>query len=192
MSTPLLSDLREPPVVGRFYMVPTVRYLYRGAKFAWPVIGPRHEDARDLKFPHLHYHFDLRFMGKAMVMAITHGIYDEETAVAGAVLTEPFDILDSYYLRMFGRLPATPTLRKMKCQRATYGYSPKARTLIADRNGGDKIGARYGHGIEARRLADGRLLCPHRKVDLSTFAPDADGIVTCPLHGLRVRCGVSV
>ena len=28
-------------------------------------------------------------------------------------------------------------------------------------------------------------VCPHRGADLRGFAPGADGMVTCPLHGLR-------
>jgi nitrite reductase/ring-hydroxylating ferredoxin subunit len=47
----------------------------------------------------------------------------------------------------------------------------------------------YGEPAEAIRLADGRKLCPHRKADISSFPIDAEGMVICPLHGLKVRCG---
>jgi nitrite reductase/ring-hydroxylating ferredoxin subunit len=52
----------------------------------------------------------------------------------------------------------------------------------------EKFDARYGKIAEPIRAKGGRLLCPHRKVDLSNFPPDENGIVVCPLHGLRVRC----
>ena len=35
-----------------------------------------------------------------------------------------------------------------------------------------------------KQLKENRI-CPHRGADLSTFTPDADGCITCPLHGLK-------
>ena len=60
-----IDDLREPPVVGRFYMVPTVRYKWRYRMSDWPVIGPRHNDAMLLNFKPMHYHVDGRFITNA-------------------------------------------------------------------------------------------------------------------------------
>ena len=46
----------------------------------------------------------------------------------------------------------------------------------------------WQHALEAA-YADTRLkaglICPHRGADLSTFQPDKNGCVTCPLHGLQ-------
>ena len=40
--TQRIDELREPPVVGRFYLVPTVRYPYFREKLEdWPVLGTR-------------------------------------------------------------------------------------------------------------------------------------------------------
>ena len=185
----LLASLRAPPVVGRFYMVPTVRYMLRRVVRDWPVIGPRHEDARDLDFPHLHYHLDSRFLTKAELESIRIWGKDDAYSVASSVVTEPVGIeTDSGCLIEYGRLPSRTTLQKRRCARLHLPFPDSGREQIKRRVGSDRIGDRYGPIAEPIRKADGRILCPHRKVDLSQFTPDADGIVTCPLHGLKVRC----
>ncbi len=186
--TPLLSELREPPVVGRFYMVPVVRYRFRRVVREWPVIGPRHDDGDVLRFPYRHYHFDGRFLLKTEIATIAVG-RDMSLALGGTVLVEPSEIETSLWeQQLYGRLPRKPKLRRRKCQRSSYEYSEEGRVRIAKRVGRDAITEDFGPIAEPIRLDDGRLLCPHRKADLSQFPPDSDGIVTCPLHGLRVRC----
>lgn len=182
MSVPLLSELREPPVVGQFYLVPTVRYTYFGRDDDWPVIGPRHHD-HDLQFTHLHFHLDFRFLSRRQMEWLPRPSESEETRVNGSVLVDRED-------GWKGAPPVPPILRRLRCRRSTYSFNDRSKTLLAKRVGGDPLTERFGDAAEPIRLRDGRLLCPHRKVDLSQFPRDADGIVTCPLHGLRVRCGV--
>lgn len=167
-----LSDLREPPVVGQFYMVPVIReYPYFGKMDTWPVIGPRHTDDDFFNFPMPHYHIDARFLTKAQVRHI-------ETDYRGLVAWVGSSPLAHRDIPVpTGR----PVLARRKCRAASYGYSHGERDQVRALN------AHYAEP-EAIRLADGRLLCPHRKADLSQFPAGADGMVTCPLHGLRVRC----
>lgn len=174
---PLLSTLREPPVPGRFYMVPVIIDASKSFRGAWPVLGPLHNDV-DL-FPHFiwnHCHIDLRFLTKAQAryFALNFGRGSELYAVGRQVLHD----------NVFGRsqLPrGIPQFRKRKCQIASYGYGHSDR---------DHVGAlerQYGVPCKAITRPDGRKLCPHRKVDLSSFPPRPDGTVVCPLHGLTVQ-----
>lgn len=183
---PLLSDLREPPVVGRYYMVPVVGHFYEHIEGRWPVLGPLHEDKAFLNFDYLHYHVDLRFLTVEQITRLKtkqflrkpKGGLVREMTIEEIVGMKP---LSEY----FGRLArGRPELAKLRCRTSEwvfpYGENRKVGRLRR------YYGARKP--AEPLRLADGRLLCPHRKVDLSTFAPDKHGVVVCPLHGLRVQC----
>lgn len=174
MSVPLLSDLREPPVVGRYYMVPVIDYEYCGRKGQWPTLGPLHHDKGDVGFEPVHFHVDFRFLTARQANQLD-GLYwghRAETTVAIFPLSN----------RTI-EIPRKAYLAKRKCRVAGWKYLLPSRAPWMD-----KFDARYGKVAEPVRIKGDRLLCPHRKVDLSSFEPDADGIVTCPLHGLRVRC----
>jgi hypothetical protein len=172
----VLSDLREPPVVGRFYLVPVVRdYPYCGFKGEWPVIGPKHTDVEFIQFQHEHYHIDGRFLTAAQERWVTnyYSAQSLEWILGGLPLCHLGSVLPK------GR----PVLVRRKCRRASYGYAHSDKEAIR------ALHAHYGEP-DAIKLDDGRKLCPHRKADLTQFPPDAGGFVTCPLHGLRVQCGV--
>lgn len=179
MTAPDIRTLREPPVPGRYYMVPAVFFTWFGRETWWPVLGPMHTDAEHLQFPHRHYHIDARFVTARMARAL--GFYDEiDVASQSYPLAQRHGSTDE--------LPkGRPLLRRMRCRTNDYPYHHHGQPNIA--------GLRLAYGDEGPdrraepiRLADGRILCPHRKVDLSSFAPDGDGVVTCPLHGLMVQC----
>lgn len=177
MNAPLLSDLREPPVVGRFYMVPVVRdYPWHGKCDTWPVLGPLHSDEEHFNFPWPHYHLDVRFLSARLTAFVACRAYGSPPNIFSAAQSAPLHHRDITLPK--GR----PALARLKCMRTevpyVHGFRPQVRALRAD----------YPDPAPAIARKDGRLLCPHRKVDLSSFAPDADGVVTCPLHGLRVQC----
>jgi len=181
--TKRLADLREPPVVGRFYLVPVIRdYPWNGRRGTWPVLGPLHEDAEFFKFGAAHYHVDARFISnRAAKWAAGHipGRYaskDVERDLALAATAIPLCSRGSDLPK--GR----PELAVRRCYRSDV--RTPFRGIAVDQMAA--MAKRYGDPAPAIRLADGRLLCPHRKVDLSQFPADADGVVVCPLHGLRV------
>lgn len=178
-ATPILADLREPPVVGKFYMVPAIEnYPYHGRVDSWPVIGPMHTDADFFDFRSAHYHVDARFITTRQEHFLLNRspLYSLEAIVGGYPLSSRGDELPK------GR----PKLVRRKCRRAIYGYAYGGMEAV------QRMRHHYGDPAAPIRLQDGRLLCPHRKVDLSQFPADAEGIVTCPLHGLRVRCGTAL
>lgn len=190
--TQLLSDLRESPVVGQFYLVPVVRHQWHGKLADWPVIGPMHTDREFFSFPDKHYHVDHRFLGaKETAFAFRqvprrHRAGGADTAIA--LICSGYPLAET---RQYGKLPAgRPRLARRRCAR------PHTRTPIlhhmteAMRS---EFRAHYGDNGDTAALAapaikleDGRRLCPHRKVDLSSLPTSSDGVVTCPLHGLKV------
>lgn len=177
VSAARLADLREPPKVGTFYMVPVVRHIWCGTEAEWPVLGPMHSDAEFFKFPKRHYHVDARFVTARLAQRI---VSHAGGSVASAAQRYP---LSQRYGKNEPDLPSgRPLLKRLKCRTAEFEYHHGHQDVIAE------LRAHYGEQAEPIVRPDGRLLCPHRKVDLSQFTPDADGLVTCPLHGLRVRC----
>lgn len=179
--TPILSDLRAPPEVGRFYLVPVIRDVeWCGHRHDWPVLGPLHSDADFFNFPAAHYHVDARFLTKRQQRvgekwARWHGPATVERAVGAAPLAD-------WRQQVIPR--GRPSLARRRCVRASYGYAYEDKDQV------QRLRQHFGGSpVEPIRRGDGRLLCPHRKVDLSSFPPDPDGLVICPLHGLHVRCG---
>lgn len=167
-----IADLREPPVVGRFYLVPFVRFTWLGVEADWPVLGSMHTDADVLKFTARHYHVDPRFVGAKLASRIS--VYGED--VAELIQRYPLSPRHgSKDVLPLGR----PAVRKFRCATADIPYFHGHQPSIGE------LRRLYEPAIAIRR-ADGRKLCPHRKVDLSQFPADANGLVTCPLHGLRV------
>jgi hypothetical protein len=155
-------------------MVPVIRDYPLGGKLGtWPVIGPKHSDIDFLNFRDEHYHVDARFVTAAQERAITVGGQRSLEAVVGS-----WPLASYRHELPKGR----PALARLKCRRSAYGYAYGHQPAIK------KLREHYGDPAEPIRLADRRLLCPHRKADLSSFAPGDDGLVICPLHGLRVRC----
>lgn len=180
---PKSADLREPPEPGRYYMVPTVEYIWLNRLSVWPVNGPVHHD-REIGFPALHFHIDARFLTRQQLAWLDS--FDADWARYSSLNGRPMsEITEARWSGLrwpFQPLPRRATLRKRRCIMATYAW-----TVPEDLTASMGLAPRYPDA-KAIHKADGRQLCPHRKVDLSQFPEDADGLKTCPIHGLRVDC----
>lgn len=176
MSRPRIDDLDGPPVLRRTYLVPTVRYEWNGRVDDWPVMGPRHEDGEHLSFPWWHYHLDPRFMTAAQWRRARRTPW----AKKGAAAVQSHPLLKWADPRMQDGIPhPDPVWRPLRCLRVMPEY------LFGDIGPVIRLNAAYA-GRRCPRDAAGRLVCPHKGADLSTLAPDGDGLITCPLHGLRI------
>jgi hypothetical protein len=137
------------------------------------VIGPLHHDKEGINFPHNHYHIDGRFLPPH----IAKHAYESCTArIASTINNFPL-------YRRGEEHVALPVLKRRKCTNLDYEWIiPDSLTA--------KWGLieKYGAPAPAIHLKDGRILCPHRKANLSSFPPDENGRVRCPLHGLVVDC----
>lgn len=183
-----LADLREPPVPGRYYLVPIIRdYPWHGKRGDWPVLGPLHEDAEFFGFSEVHYHVDVRFLTARLRNWAARqlvGRYQSNDIERDLAL-----VASAYPLSSRGEAvpKGRPATRRLKCIVASH-LTPLLK--IAPASIEAALANRYGSPAAPIRKADGRILCPHRKVDLSQFPPDNDGTVTCPLHGLKVCVGM--
>lgn len=189
MTVERIISLTAPPVLGRTYLVPTVEYpwLENPRRRAWPVFLPRHEDAEHLQFKAWHYHVDPRFLSRDHVALAAREYADRgpglstmerAEAVAQAVplsrralMDEPKDV-DGTLLH-----PAV-VWRHRRCRSVSvqyqHGEQPEIQRL-----------RRHFAGQQCKHARAG-WVCPHKRFPLGSIAPDAHGVITCPLHGLRI------
>lgn len=170
--TQRIDELTAPPVIGQFYLVPTVEGVWYGRRGVWPVIGPKHNDAQCLDFDAQHFHIDGRFIAGN----------DDDWPLWRRVFGGPMSVTDQVNV---GGLPA-PIWRRRKCQRLV---NPKLNALQKLAAGYDKWRCHFDQWEGRQARHDGRgWVCPHRSVPLADH-PAVDGIITCPLHLLRIDAG---
>lgn len=156
--------------IGKFYQVPCVLGTWESRRTYWPVLGSLHEDGEIIQFPWKHYHIDWRFvtdrlLGADMAYSFAFGLHRGQHVYAKPLMIGPRINTDG-----LGR----PSLRRRKCHREhalpfdvkKVAWLPKLEKAHA-----------------ACKLAG--KVCPHRGYDLTHEPVDAQGFVTCPLHGLR-------
>lgn len=174
MDLPRVTELTAPPKVGEWYLVPTVRYVYMSdIARDWPVFLPRHEDARFFAFDDLHYHVDPRFLSLSFSSLLGGDIEEVLGQSQRAPLAKkrfgPWSISD----------PPAPVWRRRKCQipEAVYQFAVNPRVLALKEHFAGQHCKSNRHG----------WVCPHQNWPMGSLAPDENGVLTCPLHGLRVR-----
>lgn len=185
MTTERADRLTAPPVVGRFYLVPSVKWSFSvafgmgcpektlkqletlsDAKW-WPVWGRKHDDVEFFNFPYQHYHIDPRFLTKRHWKEFEGSYRSALNVVQGTPLNH-HDLIEG---------PPRPQLRRMKCTMTDVVWQhPEAQAVV-------KIQKRFaGHPCRKSKLG---FICPHQRFPLGSIAP-VDGVITCPLHGLRI------
>lgn len=189
-----IDRMSEPPEVGRFYLVPTVRYPYFGRIRDWPVMGVLHHDQEHFNFPWPHYHVDPRFINAtdfAFIERQRHLGYTVDVLLAGNPLCHfsggyrPWrrDVSLEEARAETDEHPS-PVLRRRRMHRPwTY---PRSQI---DGHSTGKIRSLW-EAYAGQRAKRGRhgFICPHRNYPLGTARADENGILVCPLHGLRI-CG---
>lgn len=187
MTLPRADRLREPPIVGRYYSVPAIAWRWAGAfdqelaggDFFWPVLGNKHDDLEFFDFPHKHYHVDPRFFTNRHWAQLGDRKYDNEGKKLdenGKLLTALARPLSSIH---YSDWPPSPVFRRMRCSASGIIYSNWASRTVAVQSLNSKF---------AGKQCDSSVLgwiCPHRQLALGSMEP-VDGMITCPLHGLRI------
>jgi len=168
---PRIDEITTPPVIGKYYWVPTVNYPWFDKLYEWPVLLPRHEDGKILGFKTWHYHVDGRFLSARhwRWLAGKSRHYRGSRTVEQILNGCPLNNSD------FPNHPPVQNCVRRCARIPEYGL---AQTAIPER-----VRAAMPN-VPAHRCQD-RLICPHKGIDLTTIAPDADGNITCPGHGLR-------
>lgn len=167
-----IDRLDGSPVVGRYYLVPVVTIRWNGHLDAWPVIGPAHNDVEFFQFPQEHYHIDGRFLSA------------RQWRVADDTWRTAVDNIQSAPLHAAnGKVLPKPTLNKRRCRLSDLGYVHGDKSQIKE------IRTHFA-GQQCER-GKGGWICPHRKASLGSIAA-IDGVITCPLHGLRIDAATGV
>lgn len=185
MSAPRIDELTEPPVVRRYYLVPTVDQEFFGYHRPWPVIGPKHTDREHLGFVDSHYHIDGRFIEPWLsrkLLKVTN--YETlERVIAGLPLMAP---LGHAYLGQRVIEAGPIVYRRLRCYRAECVYD---YPITEGMRGFLDLWHAFG-GRTCDSDSQG-FICPHRRAPLGSLVPH-DGVIRCPLHGLRINFATGV
>lgn len=166
-----IDQLSAAPVVGKFYLVPAILWSWRlvgHPSHWWPVMGPKHDDTEFFNFPAKHYHVDPRFLTARLLVDLGESKFgSKQQTVLGSPLNSR-DMPDG---------PEPPTWRKMKCTASAilypFGETEQVKAINQHWAGQQCDRSKYG------------WICPHRNVQLGSIAA-IDGVITCPLHGMRI------
>lgn len=138
----------------------------------WPVWGPKHNDVEHFNFEKLHYHVDPRFLTKRLWRHF--GVFRDPIAdVQATPLNNSF--LDNG--------PPKPVLRRMRCRLAHSEWQFTDPISVVGLNDQWK-------GKQCPKGKRG-FVCPHKLFPLGSVVPQ-DGVITCPLHGLRIHAATGV
>lgn len=178
MSSPRVDQQSGPLKVGSFYLVPTVfaqwgapglSWRSKNVLRAWPVIGPLHSDKEFFNFETDHYHVDARFLplkDPRVYSTLPYPIHARKPPFAPDGATLP-----------------KPVWARRKCIRAGVpDFAPSSIEIDAMRT--------HYAGRACKRGKAG-FICPHRNAPLGSSVP-LNGIITCPLHGLRIDAATGV
>lgn len=169
-----VNEMLKPPIVGMTYLVPGVTHRIFDRASWFPVMGTKHEDREHIGFAHDHYHPDWRFMpGWAWESAQRPkgSLHGPQRAFGWPLCsTDPIN---------GGILPfGEVEYRRRLCKRIV-----PVNTIFTTQPGGVALHRAWA-GKDAKRGAHG-LICPHRGTVLGSVPENADGSITCPLHGLK-------
>lgn len=188
-----VTDLTAPPVVGEFYLVPTVRYQWFEFVANWPVFPSFHEDKEHLNFPWPHYHVDPRFVAPDVAEKVVRWQFGEGD-IATISQRVPLNRItkEALYNRDFQLARHNISLaqaeantvphpdivwRRRQCHRDLVYSHPHANAI-----------RQLGEAFRGRQCPKNKTgwVCPHKSYPLGSVAADPQGVITCPLHGLRI------
>ena len=183
---PVFPPLPDEPVVGAFYRRLCVRAHWLTNRIHWlPVLGPVHSDREHIGADFQHVHVDYRFLNMEIREFLDrllcgapddlfhNRIYSTPISYVSPRGCEEPVALDENDQREID--PASWTsIRPRKYQGPYSPYPYENVPWLHD----------LSEAYAERTLINGHI-CPHRGADLTGIVPDDDGIVTCPLHGLR-------
>lgn len=172
-------------------------WVRRGEKrISVPTIGPEHDDAEIINFPFQHYHADWRYCTRKALswLATTWDIEDGwhvGALLAGAMASTVIRIGDKdnqtdgvIHMRRCHLNPITkdwPAALHFDGETVTPDPWKSRRPVDLPKFWPRRLGEAYA----SHRINPAHPVCPHRGAPLCGITPDADGIITCPAHGLR-------
>lgn len=170
-----VDRLTAPPIVGDYYLVPVVTAKWNHHLAGWPVIGPLHTDTEFFAFKQDHYHIDARFLSRRLRQVADETIW--YYSAAAHIQAAP--------LHAYSDAPPLPkpVMARRRCVSTGPSYEHGEKKPILE------LRAHFA-GTQCER-GKGGWICPHRKASLGSIAA-IDGVITCPLHGLRFDAATGV
>ena len=177
--------LPEHLVLGKHYRRPCVRTVWKTSNPRWvPVIGSMHTDPEHVKADFLHIHVDYRFLTDPAKEALIEDL-DRSNSVfyINPVHSLPVSTVFPQHLNdqvalddpELAELPIDSWL-KIQPRQYTGPYPDYPHHMVPWHQ-------ELSEAYAGRSLIEGH--CPHQGTDLSGIAPNTEGIITCPLHGLQ-------
>lgn len=176
-----IDELNESPRVGKFYLVKCIKLNQNGIECfgkEWvPIIGPKHDDEGPVNFPYNHYHIDWRFI---------YGLADYKRDIRGDSITGyefarviclPGNGISEYSIHASG---LEIEYKTRKCARV---YGGDYNFPVSTANGEVRFLKTLEKEFKGCKLKAGHI-CPHKGINLSSIAPDENGLIVCPGHGL--------
>lgn len=164
--------LKSPPLLGKYYLVPALLWDWDfrgGTEMWWPVLGYQHNDVQFFGIHEMHYHVDPRFLTRRHWRCIwASSIYSK----LNVVISKPLGLRS----RPDG-VREKPEPTRMRCSMVEVPYGHAHQMSVCSLN-------RHFDGTQCAKGKRG-FVCPHKHIALGSIAP-IDGVITCPLHGLRV------
>lgn len=185
-AVPAFPPLPEKLVLGAFYRRPCVRAHWPTNRIRWlPILGPVHSDPEHIRAKFQHVHVDYRFLDMEIREYLArHGWDFAEDPPVNRIYSTPISLVSPHghdkavALDEIHRMEVNPkcwlSVRRRKYQGTYPCYPYEIIPWLHD----------LSEAYADRRLIDGHI-CPHRGADLTGFVPNDDGVITCPLHGLR-------
>lgn len=179
------SEVKGKIEVGKFYLVP----FATGVDISdTPILLPAHRD-KDL-FPsthgasRMHYHRDIRFDPDwAYKETPVYGNEHYQTTNGFRYISRDTKPLkeDSNPGRFIEEVDVLEIVWKRRKARRQF---PEFTKEIVDRNKRfhkplQDIAIKEGYCLKAKKV------CPHRGFNLDSIPPDENGLIECPMHGLR-------
>ena len=170
----------------------------------WPIIGPWHEDGALLGFATYHFHIDWRFVDRASRRTVSKRGMQARGEVAQVIIARHIVPVGATAPRHSAGWTTRAEERTGGCARPLpdadtarwFRRETREPATLAQTTWWRHTEWRGAleEAFEGSRLVGPERRCPHRGVPLAHIAPDAEGIVECPLHGLRwcARTGTHV
>lgn len=172
--------------VGKSSLVPHViaRMGFLRKEMYVPISSYLHNDKKHIKFPYDHYHIDWRFATKSVISSSIYSRLPHTKQAAEVIIFDQEYTNDSSHCAVSDKI----FYRRVKCRRlylaAEFFDSPSFDVLKKHQD--HFVFTLPETFCNAKLKVDnGRLICPHKGVEIPKDCTDSHGNYVCPGHLLR-------
>lgn len=170
-----ITNLDAAPVVGRYYLVPMIRWEVINHVSDWPIFLPLHNDARFFAVATDHFHLDPRFIGGHKWRLLATHYFS-----AGPLETAQATVVGRNNWGAYAKDAKVSNIqwKRQQCIRAQIEYMHGNKKAVQNMRG-------HYAGHQCAKARSG-WICPHQNWPMGSVEPDKNGVMSCPLHGLQI------